>query len=321
MMRPGTDTVRQAISHLAHLNKVNPLRDYLMGVHWDGTLRIDTWLSDYAGVENSEYTRLVGRKFLLSAVARGLEPGCKADHMLVLEGAQGIQKSTVAKALAPNPEWFVDRLPDVRNKDAVLQLHGHWIVEVSEMDGVNRAEVSAIKAFLSADHDTYRPPYGSAHVTIPRSCVFVGTINPDGDGRYFRDTTGNRRYWPVSCTLLDAVGLAAVRDQLWAEAVRAYQSGEIWWVDRDTEHRLVKPEQAARQETDSWADLISVWLNNGDHNRVTVAALANACLQIPPDRMHAGVTRRIASALKELGWVKSGRTYYRNDAHAAFGPL
>jgi predicted P-loop ATPase len=240
--------VAQAVMSHCETNRFHPIREYLRNLQWDGDGRIDTWLTDYLGVEPSEYVSQVGRRWLISAVARVMQPGCKADHMLLLEGEQGIGKSTVLKQLA-SEDWFTDQMPDIDTKDAQLQTIGAWIIEWGELDVMNRSETNAVKAFLSRTTERFRRPYGKNVEDFPRQCVFAGTSNKD---EHFEDETGNRRFWPVRCTRADAVGIAAIRDQIWAEAFAMYTDGHHWWLESDAVITAAKEQQAARVRMDPW---------------------------------------------------------------------
>lgn len=218
------DATHEAINLVAHETIVHPVRDYLDGLTWDGRERIDTWLTDYLGADRNEYTRDVGRMFLTSAVARPYEPGCKVDHMPVLEAPQGTGKTSACQILGG--EWYSDSLQaDVSRKDASLHLRGRWILELSELEALNRSEVTALKSFLTRCEERYRPPYGRHEVIEPRQCVFIGTTN---ESQYLKDPTGGRRFWPVACGRIDRERLVADRDQLFAEAVVAYRAGHPW---------------------------------------------------------------------------------------------
>ena len=183
--------------------------------------RLDTWLITLSRHRQHDYVRAVGARWLISAVARVFHPGAKADCALILEGPQGIKKSTALSVMAQ--PWFTDRLSDLGSKDAAMETKGVWIIEIAELDTMSRAEVSAIKAFMSRTHDRFRPPYGKRLVDLPRQCVFAGSINPEGG--YLKDATGGRRFWPVVCGQIDIDALARDRDQLWAEARDRFRNG------------------------------------------------------------------------------------------------
>jgi len=238
---------------------------------WDGVPRLETWLQTYLTVPDSEYARAVGPRWLISAVARIYEPGCRADHVLILEGAQGEQKSTAVRVLAVNPSWSTGRLSQLSNKDAMMEVAGVWLVEIAELDALSKAKTSAIKQFLTNPNDRFRPPYGKYVTRQSRQCVFAGTINPPVGG-YLTDITGNRRYWPVRC--LDRIDLDALkrdRDMLWAEAVVQFKAGAPWWLETPELEALATAEQEARVIADPWEPMIRKLLDKRDSISVTEA--------------------------------------------------
>ena len=165
----------RAVQAAARHNAFHPVRDYFNSLVWDGVPRLDTWLVTYFHADDTPYIRAIGPRYLISAVARIYRPGCKVDHMLVLEGPQGKQKSEALRTLAVNDAWFTDRLSHVSSKDAAQELAGVLIIELAEMDALTRATPSAMKSFLTRRRDRYRPPYGKHLTTLPRQCVFAGT--------------------------------------------------------------------------------------------------------------------------------------------------
>lgn len=228
-IEPSTNAIHEATSLVGHKKRIHPVRDYLDSLVWDHTSRVDTWIKDYCRGEAEEpYLSQVSRKFLLAMVKRVFEPGCQWDYTVVLEGKQGQYKSTIARTLASD-KWFMDNLPDLKDKDAMLTLQGKWLIELGELAGVKRTDFNLVKAYLSRRVDTVRAHYGRIASDVPRQSVFIGSVN---EGQYLKDPTGNRRYWPVKVGTCDVKGLASVRDQLFAEAMHIYkETNEILMLD------------------------------------------------------------------------------------------
>jgi predicted P-loop ATPase len=301
----GTDTVHKAIDLRAHEYAFHPVRDYLKSLHWDGKPRVDTWLNQYLGVAQTEYTKTIGRMFLIAAVARIFQPGCQADYMLILEGEQGEFKSSACKILGG--EWFSDNLPDIATagKDVSQHLRGKWIIEVTELNAMSKAESSQLKAFITRAVERYRRSYGRKEVVEPRQCVFIGTTN---NSVYLRDETGSRRYWPVKTGTINLDALKRDRDQLFAEALQLFYRGAQWWPDKAFEAAHVKPEQDARFEEDPWADPIIQYLGGLTANKVTTSQIARHALGFLSDaRVGFGDARRIGAILEREGWKRGAR--------------
>ena len=310
----------QAVEVVARDRTFHPVREYLDALQWDERSRLDRWLIDYLGVADSSYARAVGARWLISAVARVFVPGAKADCALILEGPQGIKKSTALSVMAE--PWFTDRLSDLGSKDAAMETKGVWIIEIAELDTMSRAEVSAIKAFMSRTHDRFRPPYGKRLVDLPRQCVFAGSINPEGG--YLKDATGGRRFWPVACGHIDTDRLERDRDQLWAEAHDRFRVGEPWWLETAELNALASEEQADRYQGDAWEEPIRAyldneieWMDNGYGSRtpyrhprvealtdVTVGEILEKALGIEKGRWTQTDQNRVARCLVSMGFSR-----------------
>ncbi|MFO1413940.1 MAG: virulence-associated E family protein [Burkholderiales bacterium] len=309
--------VAAGASIVAGRNTYHPIREYLDGLTWDGTARLATWLQRYLGAEaprddarTPEYYQKAGAWWLTSAVARIYAPGAKADHVLLLEGEQGIGKSSALSILFG--DWFSDTPLRIGDKDSYGALRGVWCIELAELDSLNRAESSASKALFSSRVDKYRPPYGHRDIQAPRQCVFAGTVNHD---EYLRDSTGNRRYWPVRCTELRLRGpdsLEEVRDQLFAEAVAAYRAGAPWYPQTSDDKELFREQQAARELGDVYEDMIRTYVAN--KSEISMREIFEDCLNTEPAKMTRAEQSRVGEVMKKLGWRKrresTGRRSY-----------
>ena len=290
------EMVGSCVQAWAKRHSINPLRQWLESLQWDGEPRVDGWLSTYFGVSPSSYAVSVGRYWLISGVARVLKPGpVQADHMLVLEGDQGIGKSTGLRALAGD-EYFTDSMPDISSKDAQIHALNYWVIEMSELSALGKAEVEAVKSFIGKQMETFRRPYGHHEETVRRYCIFAGTTNRSD---YLKDETGNRRFWPVKCTHADVARIAADREQLWAEAVALYRDGAKWWPENSKLLEAIEAEQAERMEGDPWQVEIERFVEAKD--RVTAeSVLIELGVEIPDmTQLHR---RRVGKCLRECGF-------------------
>lgn len=315
LRRLGKDIVHQAVDLRAGERAFHPVRDYLGGLRWDGVARLGSWLHTYLGAEWSEETKAylgaVGTMFLISMVARVMQPGSKVDYMLILEGDQGAEKSTVGETLAG--PWFSDNLPDI-GSDAVRlaqHLRGKWLLEIGELSAMSKTETETLKAFLTRRREIFTPKYGRREVDEPRQCVFIGTTNRS---TYLRDETGARRFWPVKVGTIDTAALAQTRDQLFAEAMHRYRAGTAWWPDKQFERDHFRPQQDARFDADAWegpvADWLAKWAAETDPYKPTVTALrvAQDALFIDAAKFGRPEQLRITGILERLGWVRGART-------------
>lgn len=293
----ASTAVAEAVELVAHDHSFHPVLTYLSRLTWDGEPRLDEWTIMHLGVEDSAYTRAVSSRWMISAIARVMEPGCKADCALILEGPQGIGKSQALK-IAFHP-WFTDELAELGSKDAAIQLAGAWCVELAELVGMRRGDIDRVKAFISRTHDRYRPVYGVRTIEQPRQNVFAGTVN---DGEYLRDESGGRRFWPLRCHAIDLDGLRENRDQLFAEARDRYLAGERWWIDGDELNTAATEEQDARRQRDPWEDQIADFVNG--RLNVAVNEILDQKFSIPGGERTQLHANRVAACLKALHWVR-----------------
>lgn len=323
------DMIFDAVEIVGSRNKFHPINAYLDALPaWDGTPRLDSLLIDYLGVEDTEYTRTVTRKFLVAAIDRIKNPGEKFDHMLVLEGSQGLGKSRFLKALAKNESWFSEGVGNDLGDRATENMASKWIIEMPEGEGIigHRNSVDLIKAFLSRTSDRMRPAYGRVSQDFPRQCVFAMTTNR---GQYLLDDTGHRRYWPVLCRA-KRVDLDAVKrnlDQVWAETLYRWTQGETVYLSPRLETQAQKI-QEQRELDDGLVGRIEGWLEtpinsefstDGRIELRTITCVREvwvSCFNEPESKLSRTWSNRILAALKKVdGWN------YRADKVISFPGL
>jgi predicted P-loop ATPase len=294
--RISWDTVHRAVEVISTRERFHPVREYLGALTWDRVSRINAFFPQYFGTADGAYEKQIGTMFLIGMVARVLRPGCKLDYLPVLEGPQGTLKSSACAILGG--QWFSDHLPDISaGKDASQHLNGKWLIEVSEMHALSRAEATQLKSFITRQVERFRPSYGRLEVVQQRMCCFIGTTNKD---TYLRDETGGRRIWPIKVGDINLKALADDRDQLMAEAVAQYRKGVKWWPDRNFERQYIILEQATRYEGDAWEETIAPYLANKD--RVTIGQVARDAIGIETPRIGTADQRRVAAVLERLNW-------------------
>jgi len=286
-------TARDAVTAAAMQNRRNECTEWLRAQRWDGVRRLHQFIAIGFGAEQNAYTEAVGRCWLVSMVARALNPGCKVDTMPVFEGAQGARKSSGLEALV-GKRWFAEAAESVMSKDFFQTLQGKLLVEIAEMDTFSRAEVAAVKRVITCKVDRYRAPYGRRAEDHPRMCVFSGTTNED---EYLRDATGARRFWPVRCGDVDTEWLTKWRGQLFAEAVKLYDAGTPWW---DVPVDDARREQEQRRVSDEWEALFEHWLIG--KFEVTIGEVLGDCLKIDADAWDKATQMRASAVLKALNW-------------------
>jgi predicted P-loop ATPase len=292
--------VSEAVPEAAHRCTFHPLRDKLNSLRWDAVPRLATWLSVYLGAEDTPVHRAIASTWMLGAVSRAFSPGCQVDAALVLEGIQGAGKSSALRTLALG--FFTDELADIGSKDAAMQLHGAWIVELSELDALSRAEVTRVKSFITRRVERFRAPYGRHIAEHPRSCVFAGTTNQSD---YLRDDSGNRRWLPVLCGPVRLDELRRDVDLLWAEAVILYRDNGDTYIKDPSLLRDLRIHTDKRYQGDAWTDVVLNYAN------------ARESVSVGEVLEHVGVDRgrwsrsdetRVAKILKSEGFERHRAT-------------
>ena len=315
----------------------HPVREWLEGLEWDGTERLDTMLVDYLGAADNALTRAMTRKHFTAAVARVMKPGCKYDYILTLIGPQGIGKSTLVKIMGG--EWFDDSLTSIEGKEGMEQIRGKWLIEFGELTNYKKSTSEAYKAFISKQEDSYRPAYGRKVETYPRQCVFFATTN---EPAFLKGDTGNRRFWTVECDVdfnsKDVWGqLDGERDQLWAEAVHRFREGERLYLPRELEKEAQQRQEdhnevAADERTgiieafirkeipENWEQLSAKqrrdyfqFGNSGDiialmetrrRETITAVEVLAECFGQPIDERTRYRTKEINQILRSFGWLR-----------------
>lgn len=305
--RPSFIFFEKVIRKAAWDNSFHPVKEYLASLVWDRTPRVDSWLIDCAGAVDSAYVRAVGSILLIAAVRRIREPGCKYDEMLVLEGEQGLNKSSALRALCPRGEWFSDDLPlNTTSQKMIEGTLGKWIIEASDLAGKRKAEIDTLKANLSRQVDgPARMAYAHLPVERQRQFVIIGTTNSSA---YLTDPTGARRFWPVPIQRFDVEKVLSLREQLWAEATHREMNGESIRLREELwPHAAVHQED--RREIDPWEDvlrnaLLMIEPTRGGHRRVVTTLLWEA-LGIETSRRDRSGSLRIADIMQRLGFTRT----------------
>jgi putative DNA primase/helicase len=302
-------SLRDGLRAFLQQHRRNPLEEYLRDLKWDGQERLPQFLSDAYDTPSDAYHQAVGRCWLVSMVARALKPGCQVDTVPVLEGGQGIKKSTSLEILGG--EFYTSLPRGFGDVDFLQVMEGCWLGEIPDMASFRGRDLEHIKAFITIREDRYRRSYGRRAITRPRQTVFAAT---DNSGDWNGDVTGARRFWPFMCKAVNIDYLRGNRDQLFAEAVARFERGEPWW---DVPEMDQIEQAEARRFGDSWEEIIARYVNESPKREkddiywfkreqplmeLTVSDLLENALGIQVDRWDRGSQMRVANALKVLGW-------------------
>jgi predicted P-loop ATPase len=310
--RPQADFFDAVILDTCHKNPYHPVVQYLDDLVWDGKPRLDEWIIKYGGAADTDYVRAVSALVLIAAVRRVRRPGCKFDELLVLESTkQGMLKSSALRALCPKPEWFSDDLPlGVDSKQIIERTNGKWIIEAAELSGLHRSQAEHLKSFLSRQIDgPVRLAYARMPVERPRQFIVIGTTNSHS---YLKDSTGNRRFWPVRIERFNVIALNEVKDQIWAEAAAREAKGESSRLDPSL-YEQAELQQNRRKVDDSWESLLTVHFSQeaqkmwdaGKHARHRVlSSEVFQVLGIPVAAQNERFNERLHACMQSIGFVR-----------------
>jgi predicted P-loop ATPase len=299
---PSVGMVEEALLQIAHANSFNPVADYLAALKWDGKPRLERWLIDYLGAEDTELVRAFGRLALAAAARRVRHPGSKFDPIIVLEGEMGTQKSMAIEVMAGSENFSDQTILGVRDREAQELTAGIWLYEIADLAGIRRAEVEHVKAFASRTCDRARPAYGHSRIDRPRTCIFFATTN---DAQYLKEV--DRRFWPVRTSTIDIKALKRDRDQLWAEAAKEEHEGASTVLDPKL-WGSARIEQQTREEADPWDEVLAgvVGTVEQGEERVSTTDLLTLVLGLHISKQYDTHYKRLGRCMRRLGWDGPG---------------
>lgn len=313
---PSTSLIGEALYVYAKNQRYHPIKNYLEALKWDKKKRLNTWLHKITGVEKNAYTSLVGRKMICAMVKRIYHPGCQFDNLIVLEGKEGIYKTTMLRILGG--KWYAPFSIKAESKDAVDVMMGKWLLEMEELATMRGSEIEYVDAFLSRNVDRVRLSYRRNAQDFHRQCIFVGTMNPIGSNQYLKKQSQNRRFWPVECQgTIKIEELKEIKDQLFAEAMQVFEEENLF-MDNEEAVSISLNKQEERKAHDFWVDIIDEYLTGKTVVRAT-DVLAEA-LTLSKDKINHTSSIRLGICMRQLGWIpraygsKKQRYYQRPDA-------
>lgn len=306
-LAPTKDRAISAIEAICHDRSFHPVQKYFRSLKWDSVPRLHNWLTFYLGAEYDPQTYLsgVGIKWMVAAVARIFHPGCKFDHMLVLEGSTDIGKSAALRKLSTfhGEEYFYDGMTfaKISDKDTMQNIQGSLIIEFPELSSLQSREVEDVKQWITIQEDRGRKPYGREPVVYPRQFVLAGTTN---NNEYLKDMTGNKRFWPVRCgDRIDMAALEKDRGQLWAEAAALYHAGYKWWIpEGDPLFEVCAGVARKRLTTHPWEEAVLEYIHM--RQNVTVNEILIKKIEKKLENVKKSDEMAIASILKNNGFIK-----------------
>ena len=296
------ENLRDAMSHLAHANTRNELREWFLNLPATSTTLLDTWLTRYLGVEDTPLTRAMGRKWLVSGVARALEPGCYYEGMLIIQGDGGIGKSSALKALCPDVSWFCDNSVDLANEQKCIETYaGTFIIELAELEGLRKSNINATKEFLTRTTDRARLAYGYHRVVLKRTSIYAGTTN---ESVFLTDTSGSsRRFWCVTATTIDVESLKRDMQALWREALDAYRAGEPWHLSPE-ELAALNEANELREVGSQLQSTLEDYLSKTSEEVIPVSRLDTEVLE----RLKYS-RQELANVMRRFGWSKKKKRF------------
>jgi putative DNA primase/helicase len=319
-LEPSKPIVGEACFIVAKRNQYHPVKQFIESQVWDGVPRLNEWLIKSSGCVDNPYTRDVSRCMLTAAVNRVYNPGCKFDHMVILEGPQGIGKSTMVEEVCPG--FYLDTNFDTRDKDLVDAMNRSLIIEISELSGMNKKDVDWLKSFITKKVDRVRLAYAYKTKDFYRKSIFVGTYNPSGNNNYFRDDTGNRRFWPIECSHINIEYIREVRAQLWAEAFHLYNKKAVYHIVNEESLAILSCMHSEREFEGPYFFRLKEWLMVNNFSYVSMHDIIEKGLGLKIEGKSmsdaASVWTVVGLIMKKLKWRKGtndNRNNYYNPNH------
>ena len=310
------ETIEDALVNASEWKTIHPIKEYLTNLIWDGKPRLETFIVNNTGAEDTALNREYSRVMIMQAVNRIFDPGCQADIVVILEGDQGIGKSRLVRMLGGKYYANPNIVPG--DKDTIAAITGNWIIEMSEMAVFKKKDADDLKDFISNTIDRFRPAYARRARDFPRQSIFIGTFNPDATGEYLTDPTGNRRYAPINLGSkpVQELKIKAIRDQIFAEATHRLLSGELCYINDKKLLNLHNAEGKKRMTSDTWEDPILNYINKHEPYTVSVNDIWNKALGGNWDdvkNLTIIKRRRIANTLRKFGYT----SYTMRDGHSS----